>query len=323
MGDKIATRDAYGKALVKLGSENPNVVVLDADLSKSTKTAGFAKEFPDRFFQMGIAEADMISTAAGLATAGKIPFASTFAVFAAGRAYDQVRNSVGYPHVNVKIAATHAGITVGEDGGSHQMIEDLSLMRTIPGMVLLSPADAVEAEQLIYAAAEYQGPVYIRLGREPVSVLFSEDYRPEIGKAVVLKEGNAATVCATGVMTEKALEAAKQLSQSGVEVRVLNFHTIKPLDEAAVIAAARDTGAIVTAEEHNYMGGLSGAVAEVVVRNSPVPMEFVAVQDRFGQSGTSALLMKEYGLTVEEIVDAVKKAISRKTKLTSDDLKSN
>lgn len=312
MGDKIATRDAYGKALLRLGAENPDVVVLDADLSKSTKTAGFAKEYPDRFFQMGIAEADMISTAAGLATAGKIPFASTFAVFAAGRAYDQVRNSVGYPHLNVKIAATHAGITVGEDGASHQMIEDITLMRAIPGMVVLSPADAVETEQLVYAAARYQGPVYIRLGREPLNVIFPTDYQPEIGKAVTLREGDAATVCATGVMTEKALIAAEQLAQAGIQIKVLNIHTIKPLDEAAIIAAARATGAIVTAEEHNFMGGLSGAVAEVVVRNALVPMEFVAVQDRFGQSGKPAVLMEEYGLTAEAIVNAVKKVIDRK-----------
>lgn len=312
MADRIATRDAYGNALVKLGNTNPNVVVLDADLSKSTKTAGFAKAFPDRFFQMGIAEADLMATAAGLATTGKIPFASTFAIFATGRAYDQVRNSIGYPHLNVKVAATHAGITVGEDGGSHQSIEDLTLMRVIPGMVVLSPADAVEAEKLIYEAAAYNGPVYIRLGREPVSVIFDENYKPEIGKAVQLRDGDTATIIATGVMVEKALEAADLLLQEGVKVRVLNIHTIKPLDEAAIVAAARETGAIVTAEEHSFMGGLSGAVAEVIVRQCPVPMEFVAVQDRFGQSGAPSLLMKEYGLTTDEIVAAVKRAVSRR-----------
>lgn len=312
MGDRIATRDAYGNALVKLGAENNDIVVLDADLSKSTKTAGFAKAYPERFIQMGIAEADMIATAAGLATCGKIPFASTFAIFASGRAYDQVRNSVGYPHLNVKIAATHAGITVGEDGGSHQSIEDVTLMRAIPGMVVLSPADSVETEKLVMAAAAYQGPVYIRLGREPLSVIFNEDYQPEIGKAVRLKEGNAATICATGVMVEKALAAADTLKAEGVDVRVLNIHTIKPLDEKEIIAAATETGAIVTAEEHSYMGGLSAAVAETVVRKCPVPMEFVAVQDRFGQSGAPSLLMEEYGLTAEQIVAAVKRAIGRK-----------
>jgi transketolase len=312
MGDKIATRDAYGKALLKLGQENPDVVVLDADLSKSTKTAGFAKAYPERFFQMGIAEADMMATAAGFAASGKIPFASTFAIFASGRAFDQVRNSIGYPHLNVKIAATHAGITVGEDGGSHQSIEDITLMRSIPGMVVLSPADAVETEKLILKAAAYQGPVYIRLGREPISVIFDEQYQPEIGKAVRLREGDAATIIATGVMVEKALVAADLLQDEGLKVRVVNVHTIKPLDEAEIIAAAKETGAIVTAEEHSYMGGLSGAVAEVIVRNHPVPIEFVAVQDRFGQSGSPALLMKEYGLTTEDIVKSVKKVITRK-----------
>ncbi|HEX2955143.1 MAG TPA: transketolase family protein [Bacillota bacterium] len=312
MGDKIATRDAYGNALLKLGKENPDVVVLDADLSKSTKTAGFSKAYPERFFQMGIAEADMMTTAAGFATCGKTPFASTFAIFATGRAYDQVRNSIGYPHLNVKIAATHAGITVGEDGGSHQSIEDLTLMRAIPGMVVLSPADAVETEKLILKAAEYQGPVYIRLGREPVSIIFDEQYQPEIGKAVRLREGDAATIVATGVMVEKALAAADRLKEDGLNVRVVNVHTIKPLDEAEIVAAAKETGAIVTAEEHSYMGGLSGAVAEVIVRTVPVPMEFVAVQDRFGQSGKPSLLMEEYGLTVEDIVNTVKKVMKRK-----------
>jgi transketolase len=312
MADKIATRDAYGNALLKLGEKNPDVVVLDADLSKSTKTAGFAKRFPERFFQMGIAEADMMATAAGFAASGKIPFASTFAIFASGRAYDQVRNSIGYPHLNVKIAATHAGITVGEDGGSHQSIEDLTLMRVIPGMVVLSPADAVETEKLILAAAEYDGPVYIRLGREAVPVIFDEDYLPKIGDAVRLAEGEAATICATGVMTSKALEAVEQLKADGINVRLLNIHTIKPLDEKQILDAAQETGAIVTVEEHSFIGGLSGAVAEVVVRSNPVPMEFVAVNDRFGQSGIPSLLMEEYGLTTEAIKSAVRKVITRK-----------
>lgn len=312
MGDRVATRDAYGKALVKLGEVNPNVVVLDADLSKSTKTDQFQKVFPDRFIQMGIAEADMISTAGGLATAGKIPFASSFAIFATGRAYDQVRNTIGYGGLNVKIAATHAGVTVGADGGSHQSLEDISLMRGIPGMTVLNPADATETEKLIFAAAEYQGPVYIRLGREPMPTVFGEDYRPEIGKAVRLKEGKAATIIATGIMVERALLAADILSQKGTTVRVVNIHTIKPIDSAEIIKAAWETGAIVTAEEHSVIGGLASAVAEVVVQNRPVPMEFIAVKDRFGQSGTPAQLLEEYGLNPEHIVAAVEKVIGRK-----------
>ncbi|HOJ77510.1 MAG TPA: transketolase family protein [Bacillota bacterium] len=312
MGEKIATRDAYGNALLKLGELNPNVVVLDADLSKSTKTAGFSKKYPERFFQMGIAEADLIATAAGFATAGKIPFASTFAIFATGRAYDQVRNSIGYPGLNVKIAATHAGITVGEDGGSHQSIEDLGLMRGIPGMTVLNPADAIETEKLILAAVAHNGPVYIRLGREPVPNLFDADYQPEIGKAVRLREGKAATIIATGIMVEKALAAAETLNQKGITVRVLNIHTIKPIDAAEIIKAAWETGAIVTAEEHSVIGGLSSAVAEVVVQNHPVPMEFVGVKDRFGQSGKPAELLEEYGLTAAKIVEAVEKVIARK-----------
>lgn len=312
MGEKIATRDAYGNALLKLGELNPNVVVLDADLSKSTKTAGFSKKYPERFFQMGIAEADLIATAAGFATAGKIPFASTFAIFATGRAYDQVRNSIGYPGLNVKIAATHAGITVGEDGGSHQSIEDLGLMRGIPGMTVLNPADAIETEKLILAAVAHNGPVYIRLGREPVPNLFDADYQPEIGKAVRLREGKAATIIATGIMVEKALAAAETLNQKGITVRVLNIHTIKPIDAAEIIKAAWETGAIVTAEEHSVIGGLSSAVAEVVVQNHPVPMEFVGVKDRFGQSGKPAELLEEYGLTAAKIVETVEKVIARK-----------
>lgn len=312
MADRIATRDAYGNALIKLGETNPNIVVLDADLSKSTKTAGFAKKFPERFIQMGIAEADMMGTAAGLSTAGKIPFASSFAIFATGRAYDQVRNTIGYPGLNVKIAATHAGITVGDDGGSHQSIEDMALMRVIPGMTVLNPADATETEKLIFAAAEYQGPVYIRLGREPMPTVFGEDYQPVIGKAVRLREGKAATIIATGIMVERALIAADMLGQNGTTVRVVNIHTVKPLDAAEVIKAAWETGAIITAEEHSVIGGLACAVSEVVVRNHPVPMEFIGIQDRFGQSGTPAQLMEEYGLNPEHIVAAVEKAIGRK-----------
>ncbi|NLG84017.1 MAG: transketolase family protein [Firmicutes bacterium] len=312
MIQKIATRDAYGQALVKLGRENPNVVVLDADLSKSTKTAGFAKEFPERFFQMGIAEADMTSTAAGLATCGKIPFISTFACFATGRNFDQLRVSIAYPHLNVKIAATHAGITVGEDGASHQSIEDVALMRVIPGMIVLSPADAADAEAAVFAAAAVEGPVYLRFGREPMPVIFPPERKLIIGKADRLKEGTEATIAATGVMTAVALEAAEILASRGRMVRVLNFSTIKPIDGEAIVAAARETGAIVTAEEHSIIGGLGSAVAEVVVKHYPVPMEFVGVQDRFGQSGKPAELMKEYGLTAEDIVAAVERAIARK-----------
>lgn len=312
MGERVATRDAYGKALVKLGEVNPNVVVLDADLSKSTKTDGFLKKFPERFIQMGIAEADMISTAGGLATAGKIPFASSFAIFATGRAYDQVRNTIGYAGLNVKIAATHAGVTVGADGGSHQSLEDIALMRAIPGMTVLNPADATETEKLIFAAAEYKGPVYIRLGREPMPMVFGDDYRPEIGKAVRLRDGKAATIIATGIMVERALLAADILSQKGTTVRVVNMHTIKPIDSAEIIKDAWETGAIVTAEEHSVIGGLASAVSEVVVQNHPVPMEFIGVKDRFGQSGTPAELMAEYGLNPEHIVAAVEKAIGRK-----------
>lgn len=312
MSDRIATREAYGNALIKLGEINPNVVVLDADLSKSTKTAGFAKKFPERFFQMGIAEADMMSTAGGFSTTGKIPFASTFAIFATGRAYDQVRNTIGYPGLNVKIAATHAGPTVGEDGGSHQSIEDMTLMRVIPGMTVLNPADSVEAEKLIFAAAKHNGPVYIRLGREPVPVIFDADYNPEIGKAVRIRDGKAATIIATGIMLEKALQASDILSQKGTVVRVINIHTIKPIDSAEIIKAAWETGAIVTAEEHSVIGGLASAVAEVVVKNHPIPMEFIGMKDRFGQSGSPAELLVEYSLTTESIVEAVEKVIGRK-----------
>lgn len=312
MGDRIATRDAYGNALIKLGESNPDIVVLDADLSKSTKTNGFSKKFPERFIQMGIAEADMMSTAGGLATCGKIPFVSTFAIFATGRAYDQVRNTIGYSALNVKIAATHAGITVGDDGGSHQSLEDIALMRAIPGMTVLNPADATETEKLIYAAVEHKGPVYIRLGREPMPTVFGADYQPEIGKAVRLRDGKAATIIATGIMVERALLAADILNQRGTTVRVINIHTIKPIDAAEIIKAAWETGAIVTTEEHSVIGGLASAVSEVVVQNHPVPMEFIGVKDRFGQSGSPAKLLEVYGLNPEHIVEAVEKAIGRK-----------
>lgn len=309
---KIATRDAYGKALKKLGAENKDIVVLDADLSKSTKTSDFAAEFPERFFNIGIAEANMMGTAAGLAAAGKIPFASTFAIFATGRAFEQIRNSIAYTKLNVKIAASHAGLTVGEDGASHQAIEDISLMRSVPNMTVLVPSDGPETEACLRAAVEYKGPVYIRLGRPAVPVLHSEDYKITIGQAETMRDGKDATVIATGIMVSMALEAAETLAGEGISLRVINTHTIKPLDAAAVIAAAQATGAIVTAEEHNIIGGLGSAVAEVVVENHPVPMERVGIKDTFGESGLPDELLKKYGLTTGDIVAAVKKVISRK-----------
>ncbi len=312
MAEKIATRDAYGKALVALGAKNKDVVVLDADLSKSTKTAKFGETYPERFFQMGIAEQDLMSTAAGLATVGKIPFASTFAIFATGRAFEQIRNSIAYPHLNVKVAATHAGITVGEDGGSHQSIEDIALMRVLPGMTVIVPADGPEAEQAVYAAAELDGPVYLRFGRGGVPVIHGADYQFKIGKAEVLRDGGDVAIIACGVMVEAALAAADLLAAEGIAARVINMATVKPLDEGAVKAAATQVGAIVTAEEHSVIGGLGAAVAEYVVGNCPVPVEMVGVQDVFGQSGNPAELLKEYGLTAADIVAAAKRAVERK-----------
>lgn len=308
---KTATRAAYGKALVRLGELNPDVVALDADLSKSTKTDGFAKRFPERFFQMGIAEADMMGTAAGLAASGKIPFASTFAIFASGRAYDQVRQTAGYGKLNVKIGASHGGITVGEDGASHQSIEDLALMRVIPGMTVIVPADAVETEQVVFAAARHEGPVYIRTGRSPVPVLFDESYEFEIGKAATVREGKDVTIIACGIMVSESLEAAKILAEKGISARVLNMATIKPLDVDAVAKAAKETGAIVTAEEHSIIGGLGSAVCEVTATMCPVPVERIGVRDVFGQSGTPGELMKEYSLTAEDIAQAAVRVIER------------
>lgn len=312
MSKKIATREAYGETLLALGKENPNIVVLDADLSKSTKTYDFGKHYPDRFFNMGIAEANMIATGAGLAAAGKIPFCSTFAVFATGRTYDQVRNSIAYPHLNVKIAATHAGVTVGEDGGSHQSIEDIALMRVLPGFTVFVPADAIETDGAIRAAAEIDGPVYIRLGRSGVPVIHGEGFKFTPGKAVQLKDGSDVTIIATGIMVSMALEAAEQLAGEGINVRVLDMHTIKPLDIEAVVAAAKETGAVVTAEEHSIIGGLGGAVAEILVENQPVPMVRVGVKDVFGESGKPAELLEHFGLTAAGIVDAVRGVIKRK-----------
>ncbi|BCV25470.1 transketolase family protein [Gelria sp. Kuro-4] len=312
MAQKVATRDAYGEALVELGRERKDIVVLDADLSKSTKTAGFAKIFPERFFNMGIAEANLMGTAAGLAAAGKVPFVSTFAVFAAGRAFDQVRNSIAYPHLNVKICATHAGITVGEDGASHQSIEDLALMRALPGMTVIVPADGPETKQAVRAAAAHNGPVYIRLGRSSVPVLFDADYEFTIGRAAVLRRGEDVALFACGILVAEALQAARQLAEKGIRAAVLNVSTLKPLDEEAVVALARQTGAVVTCEEHNIIGGLGSAVAEVLGEKCPVPLERVGVRDVFGQSGKPAELLEHYGLTAAHIAAAAERALARK-----------
>ena len=306
---KIATREAYGKALVKLGKVNDDVVVLDADLSKSTKTNDFLKSYPDRFFNMGIAEQNLMGAACGFAAAGKIPFASTFAMFAAGRAFEVIRNSACYPKLNVKICATHAGITVGEDGGSHQSVEDISIMRSIPNMTVLVPADAVETEKMIFSAAEFNGPMYVRLGRSGVPVLFEEDYKFEIGKGVVLREGNDVTIIACGIMVNEALIAADMLKEENIEARVINMSTIKPIDTELIIKAAKETKAIVTAEEHSIVGGLGSAVSEVVCENHPVKVKMVGMNDCFGESGTPAELLKKYGLTAKNIVEKVKEAI--------------
>jgi transketolase len=308
----IATRDAYGQALAELGAINDKVVVLDADLSKSTKTNDFKKVFPERFFNLGIAEQNLLGTAAGFAAAGKIPFASSFAVFAVGRAYDQIRNSIAYPKLNVKIAATHAGLTVGEDGGSHQMLEDLALMRALPNMTVIVPADGVETKQAIMAAAAYEGPVYIRLGRPKVPVLFGDDYQFAIGKGVVLQDGTDITLVATGIMVSKAVEAAEALAAEGISAAVVNISTIKPLDNELLIQMAQKTGAMVTCEEHNIYGGLGSAVAEVLVEHCPVPMARVGVEDKFGESGLPDELLEKYGLTAANIAAKAKAVIARK-----------
>lgn len=308
----MATRDAYGEALKILGKTHEDVVVLDADLSSSTKTAGFGKEFPERFINVGIAEQNLMGTAAGLAAAGKIPFASSFAMFATGRAFEIIRNSIAYPNLNVKIAATHAGLTVGEDGASHQALEDLSIMRSIPNMTVICPADGVEAKAAILTAAEYVGPVYIRLGRSKVPTIFDEnDYKFEIGKGIELSEGTDATIIATGIMVSKALEAKQTLKSEGINARVINIHTLKPIDEKIIIDAARETGCIVTAEEHNIIGGLGSAVSEVLSENFPVPLKRVGVNDTFGESGPGDELLEKYGLTSEALVREVKSIINK------------
>jgi len=312
LADKLATREAYGKALLILGAENPNVVVLDADLSKSTKTADFGKKYPERFFNMGIAEANMLGTAAGLAAAGKIPFASTFAIFAVGRAFEQIRNSIAYPKLNVKIAATHSGITVGEDGGSHQAIEDVAIMRAVPNMVVLVPADGEETRQVILAAANYYGPVYIRMGRLDVPVLFGEDYHFEIGKANVLKEGTDVAIMANGVMVSMALEAATELATEGINVSVVNVASVKPLDEETIVRIAKTTKAIVTAEEHNVIGGLGSAISEVLAEKQPTPIVRVGLKDTFGESGKPFELLEKYGLTKGGLINAVHEVLAKK-----------
>ena len=309
---KQATRDAYGEALAEIGAKYDNLIVLDADLSCATKTGTFKKQYPERFFNCGIAEQNLIGVATGLTIAGKLVFCSSFAMFAAGRAFEQVRNAVGYPHNNVKIAATHAGPSVGEDGATHQCNEDIALMRTIPGMTILSPADGNEAKACVRAAAEFDGPVYLRFGRMPVPMIFDDDYKIEIGKGVTLKDGSDVTIIANGLMVGMALEAAETLKEEGISARVINIHTIKPLDEELVIKAAKETGAVVTAEEHSVIGGLGGAVAETLASTYPVPVLRVGVEDKFGTSAPAAEVLKAYGLTAENIVAKAKQAIALK-----------
>ena len=306
MSEKIATRQAYGATLLALGGENEDIVVLDADLSKSTMTAQFAGKYPERFFNMGISEQNLYGVATGLALSGKTVFASTFAMFAAGRAFEIIRNSIGYTKANVKICATHAGITVGEDGGSHQAIEDNALMRTIPGMTVINPADGMSTDLLIRQAAAMKGPVYVRLGRAAVPGIYEADSKVEIGKGMCVRDGSDYTVIATGIMVNEALIAAEALEKEGISLRVIDMHTIKPIDKEIIIKAAKETKGIVTAEEHTVMGGLGSAVAEVVVRNSPVKMAFVGLSDTFGESGKPAELMAKYGLTAADISAAVK-----------------
>ena len=306
MSKAIATRSAYGEALVALGAENSKVVVLDADLTKSTMTAGFAKSYPDRFFNMGIAEADLMATAAGISTMGFIPFASTFAIFATGRAYDQVRQTIAYPRLNVKIAATHAGLTVGEDGASHQALEDIGLMRGIPGMTIIVPADGEETMQAVRLAAAYDGPVYLRMGRPAVPQIHSEGFKMEWGKAQVMREGSTITICATGYMTALALEAAQELSIKGIEAEVINIPFVKPLDSETILASLRKTKRVIAAEEHSCYNGLGSAIAELLAENYPCPLKRIAVMDRFGTSGKPTAVMEEYGLTSGAIAAAAK-----------------
>ncbi len=308
---KIATRESYGNALKELGATNPNIVVLDADLANATKTEIFKKAYPDRFFDCGIAEGNMMGIAAGLSTTGLIPFASTFAMFAAGRGYEQIRNSIGYPHLNVKIAATHGGISVGEDGASHQCLEDLALMRTIPGMVVMCPSDDIEARACVKAAVDYVGPVYMRFGRSATPVINPEDYQFEIGKGHVLKEGKDVSIIANGLCVSSALEAAELLKNDDIDAEVINMCTIKPLDEELVVATAKKTGKVVTAEEHSIIGGLGGAVAECLSEKCPTQMLRIGVRDRFGESGPATELIHKYELDGEGIYKQVKAFLTK------------
>ena len=308
----VATRAAYGETLVELGKKRDDFIVLDADLAAATQTGKFKKEFPERFYDCGIAEQNMVSIAAGVAATGKKVFCSTFAMFAAGRAFEQVRNSIGYPHLNVIIGATHAGISVGEDGATHQCNEDIALMRTIPSMTIINPADAVETKLAIEAAMEHDGPVYLRFGRLPVPIVFDENYKFEIGKGVELKEGNDVTIVATGLMVGEALKAHDLLKEKGISARVINIATIKPLDEEIIIKAAKETGAIVTAEEHSVIGGLGSAVSEVVCETTPVPVVKLGVYDVFGHSGPAVKLLDEFGLRAVNIVEKAKEALALK-----------
>ena len=308
---KIATRDGYGKALLRLGSEHSDVVVLDADLASATKTGMFKQAYPDRFFDCGIAEANMMCVAAGLATAGLVPFASSFAMFAAGRAYEQVRNSIGYPHLNVKIGATHGGLSVGEDGASHQCCEDLAIMRAIPGMVVICPADSVEAEAATVAAYEYKGPVYLRFGRMAVPVFHEEGFQFVIGKGEVLRSGKDVAIIANGLMVYEAMQAAEQLTAQGYDPMIINMATVKPLDEELVLFAARECGKIVTCEEHSVMGGLGEAVCALLSEKLPTPVRRIGVQDVFGRSGSARELLDAFGLSAENIVDTVKDFLSK------------
>lgn len=307
---KKSTRQAYGEALVELGAKNKNVVVLDADLTKSTKTNLFQEKYPERHFNVGISEGDLIGTAAGLATCGKVAFASTFAMFAAGRGFEQIRNTVAYPKLNVKIAPTHAGISVGEDGGSHQSVEDIALMRAIPGMVVLSPADAVETKKMVFAAAEYNGPVYIRMGRLDVETIFDEEtYDFQIGVANTIKDGTDVTILSTGLMTQEALKASEELAKDGISVRVVNVGTIKPLDGETVLKAAKETKFIITAEEHSVIGGLGSAVSEFLSEVYPTKIKKLGIYDKFGQSGKATELLEKYELTAKKLVQMVKENI--------------
>ena len=309
---KIATRDSYGKALAQLGAEHPDLVVLDADLAGATKTATFQKAFPDRHFDCGIAEGNMVTVAAGMAAAGLVPFASSFAMFAAGRAFEQIRNSIGYPHLNVKIGATHGGISVGEDGASHQCCEDFALMRTISGMVVICPADDVEARAAVKAAYEHQGPVYLRFGRLAVPVFHEEDYEFRIGKGEVLKDGSDVAIIATGLMSYEALTAAGALEAEGISARVINMPTIKPLDEALVLQAAKDCGRVITCEEHSVIGGLGEAVCSLLSEKLPTPVRRIGVNDEFGHSGPAGALLKQFGLSAEHVAQVARELCGKK-----------